>query len=327
MTVDEYHQSLRPLEKACGLAGTEWVCIPNPLVGWGCEGTVVWKFRILLRHITLVFRCWRNASHAHILIREFSTLPLLLVFPFLWPFRQRLFFVIHHNLQWVVRSTLERAGLFVLTRLGARWTLFETEELEGLSAFNIPSEQNLVLPHPVPEQSAQGIQTDLPVIGVVGYYRPEKGMEELLRLLADHFPDCQMVLGVPNPEELNGVPDGIRVVNTAADADYRQLLIECDVLVQNGAADRYRYRVSGPLADAAACGTAIVAPDFPLIRHQLLSPVPVGEVFESPGAMPDSVRLAIENVRAGHYDFNTYCAARSANALANHLDEFSNGKS
>ncbi len=274
-----------------------------------------------MRHVLLVFRCWRASCHRHILVREFSTIPLLVVFPLLWPLRGKLFFMIHHNLQWAVRSRVERFGMTALARMGARWAIFETQDFQGLEAWNIPSLQNLVLPHPVPEQATEEKNNARPVIGVAGYYRPEKGMDELLRLLIKHFSDCEVVAGVPNPEAVK-LP-GVRVVGTAADEDYRAMLARCDVLVQNGERDSYFYRASGPLADAAASGTAVVVPDFPLLRHQVNSPVRIGEVFQCLDEMPAAVRKAVESVRSGSYDFKAYGKARSAQALANVLDEFS----
>lgn len=305
------------------MAETGWVCLPNPLAGWGREGAVLWKLRVLLRHIALVFRCWGNISCPHLLIREFSTLPLLLVFPFLWPLRRKLFFLIHHNLQWAIRSGPERIGLSVLAKLGARWALFETQELDGASTFDISSPGNLVLPHPVPVEGSKVRKNgEHPVIGVAGYYRPEKGMDELVRLLQEEFPMFGILLGVPNPEAVTHL--SVATVSTASDAEYHDMLARCDVLVQNGTADRYFYRVSGPVADAAACGTAVVAPDFPMLGKQAAG---IGEVFQTLEDLPAAVERAVEKSRAGRYDFDVYCSARSASALANHLDEFSNGKS
>jgi len=341
MKPDQYHPSLRPLEEACRLAESDWICLRNPLVGFGERrsliGKLLWKGAVMLRHAALVFRCWAVCSHPHILIREFSTWPLLLVFPLLLPLRRKLFFVIHHNLQWAASSRIERAGFTALARLGARWVLFETQELAGLEALDIPSGQNLVLPHPVLESGVSPIilaspeNTKIigltpparPVIGVAGYNRPEKGSGELLKLLAECFPDCELMLGTANPETISGLPGVVQIVDTASDEAYSRMLAQCDVLVQNSASNRYFYRVSGPVADAAACGTAVIAPDFPLLQHQITSPVPVGEVFQRLEKMPQAVQTAIESARAGKYDFAAYCAARSAQALAECLDRFS----
>ena len=322
MKAEEYHSSLRPLEEACRLAQSDWLCVRNPLVGWSREGSILWKARVMLRHVALVARCWGAARHRQILVREFSTIPLLLVFPFLWSLRKKTFFLMHHNLQWADRRPAERFALAMLARLGAQWALFETQDLPDLRLFRIPSALNLVLPHPVSlPMPRQDSAPRRPLIGVVGYYRPEKGMEDLLRLLAESFVDCEVVAGVPNPEALSHL--SIRVVDTSSDEAYRRLLGRCDVLVQNGAEESYFYRASGPIADAASCRTAVVAPDFPVISHQLTSPVPVGEVFSTLGDGLESLRRAVEKSRAGQYDFETYCAARSARSLAERLDDFS----
>jgi len=313
MKIDAYHQSLLPLEEACRLAQSRWICLPNPLVGWGCEGTLCWKAGVLLRHFALVLHCWRTASDQHILVREFSTIPLLIAFPLLWPLRCRLLFFIHHNLQWAARSPVENFAFRLLTRCGAQWAVYEVQPNSATVS--------LELPHPVPRRVVGDKSAGRPVIGVAGYYRPEKGMDELLLLLKKHFSDCDILAGVPNPEAVR-IPS-VKVINTITEADYRAMLARCDVLVQNNARDSYFYRASGPVADAAASGTAVVVPDYPLMRHQVLYPVPVGEVFQTLEEMPDAVRRAVDRARAGKYDFDAYCAARSAQAVADQLDEFS----
>ena len=177
---------------------------------------------------------------------------------------------------------------------------------------------------------------------MAGYYSPEKGIDQLVRLLKENFPPetksreagakrpatersevetLGILLGIPNPEAVQ--ISSVEVVNTASEEDYRAMLSRCDVLVQNGSKDSYFYRASGPIADAAACGTAVVAPDFPMIGKQAAG---VGEVFQTLEKMPDVLRVAIEKVRAGGYDFSSYCAARSARALAKRLDDFCDEK-
>ena len=291
--------------------------------------------------MVLVFRCWKAASRRHILVREFSTLPLLFISPLLWPLRKKIYFLMHHNLQWAARSRIEDFGLTALNRMGLRWAIFETQDFpmfgsersgrgsaiagqrpEGEAKFCIPSHRNLMLPHPVLKDFSNVRKKSAPpVIGVVGYYRPEKGMDELLRLLTEKLPDCDIIAGVPNPKAVK--ISSVKILNTASDESYRRMLAQCDVLVQNGARDSYFYRVSGPVADAAACGTAVVVPDFPLLRHQISSPVPVGEVFQCLEKLPEAVRTAVAKARTGEYDFRAYCDARSAQALADQLDAFS----
>jgi len=327
MKAEEYHKSLAPLQEACPLAG--WICLPVPLTGG--------KPMILLRHFALICNVWRNRKR-QILVREFSTLPLLLVFPLLWPLRKQIHFLINHNLQWAARDPLERFGLAMLARLGTRWALFESRlslHPQSVERFNIPSERNLVLPHPVSERVFEPWRSgERPVIGVAGYYRPEKGMDELIRLLKEKLPKFVILLGIPNPEAAAHLD--VEIVPTGSDEEYFAMISRCDVLVFNGAADSYFYRASGPVADAAACGTAVVAPNFPIIGKQVAG---IGEVFQAlekkQGAgsacfqglekMPDAIRTAVEKVRAGQYDFKTYCTGRSAQALAALLEQFKNG--
>ena len=328
MNDEDYHKSLRPLEEACRLAG--WQLLTCPLTGG--------KLMILLRHLSLVFKIYKIRDQ-RILVREFSNLPLLLVFPLLWPLRKKIYFLINHNLQWAMRDPLERFGLTLLAKIGARWGLFETQSFQGVENFGIPSERNLVLPHPVSTVgrtllSAQKKEA-VPVIGVAGDYRPEKGIDELIGLLKkingrrdSRLPMVGILLGVPNPEAAAHLD--VETVCTDSDEAYFEMISRCDVLVQNGAAGSYFYRASGPVADAAACGTAVVVPDFPMLGKQAAG---IGEVFQtletgSAGRpLPEAIRTAVEKAQAGRYDFDAYCAARSPQALAEILKRVANGTS
>ena len=140
MRAEDYHRSMEPLKAACDRARSGWVCLPVPLTSG--------KAIILLRHGMLIFKVWKNRRR-RILVREFSILPLLVIFPLLWPLRKKVWFVVHHNLQWAVRNPLQRFGLRCLALMGAQWALLETQDFQGLEKFKIPSSRNLVLPHPV----------------------------------------------------------------------------------------------------------------------------------------------------------------------------------
>lgn len=313
MRAEEYHKSLAPLEEACRIAG--WACIICPLTGG--------RLMILLRHFSLIFKIYKIRDQ-RILVREFSTLPLLLVFPLIRPLRKKIYFLIHHNIQWAMRDPLERFGLTMLARLGARWVLFETQDVPNLGKFNIPDARNLVLPHPVLSVGQTFLSAQqkyaVPVIGIAGYYRAEKGIDALIGLLKEKCPEFGILLGVPNPQAAAHLD--VETVSTASQEDYFKMIARCDVLVFNGEKNSYFYRASGPVADAAACGTAVVVPDFPILGKQADG---IGEVFQSLEDLPAAVQRAIEKVRAGQYDFESYCAARSAQMIANQLKPFKNG--
>jgi glycosyltransferase involved in cell wall biosynthesis len=323
MKAEDYHKSLRPLEEACRLAG--WKLLTCPLTGG--------KAKILICHFALVSTVWKNRQR-RIFVREFSNLPLLLIFPLIWPLRKKIHFLINHNLQWAVRSSLEGFGLSMLAKMGAQWALFETQYFQclkknkgagsacfqSLENFSIPSGKNLVLPHPVSSDWKKGEKEDQPRVGVAGYYRPEKGMDDLIHLLKEKLPMFGILLGVPNPEETAHLD--VETVCTDSDETYFEMISRCDVLVFNGSSDGYFYRASGPIADAAACRTAVVVPDFPIIGKQIRG---IGELFQCLEKMPEAVETAVAKVRAGEYDFDSYCATRSAEALADILNGFADG--
>ena len=317
MKAEEYHKSLRPLQEACRLAG--WVCVTCPLTGG--------RLMIFLRHLLLVFKVYKTC-HRQILVREFSNLPLLLVFPLLWLRRKKIYFLINHNIQWAVRDPLDRFGLSLLAKMGARWALFETQCFQGLEQFGIPSANNLVLPHPVLSVGQTFLSArkseSVPMVGVAGTYRAEKGMDELIGLLKkingrrdSRLPTVGILLGVPNLEAVRHLD--VETVCTDSDEAYFEMVSRCDVLVFNGEKDSYFYRASGSIADAAACGTAVVAPDFPMIGKQVAG---IGEVFQCLEKLPETVEEAVASVRAGEYDFAAYGRERSVQALAEQLRGF-----
>lgn len=311
MKAKDYHKSLKAIEAASQSA--QWGYLSCSLTGG--------KGMILIRHFLLVFKCYRHCSFP-ILIREFSTWPLLLFFPLLWPLRNRLVFLIHHNLQWAVRNRIERHGFLSLKKLGIRWALFETQSLKGAESLHLPSDRNLVLPHPVPKRTGWGggARSVRPVVGVIGYYRSEKQMDLLVHELKKNCPEFSVLLGIPNPEDVRSAE--VDVVCTRSDEQYFGVISRCDVIVFNGERRRYFYRASGPIADAASCKTAVVAPNFPVIKRQVDG---IGEIFQSFDDLPDAVRRAVWRVRSGQYNFEAYCAARSPRAIAEKLRQFSDG--
>jgi hypothetical protein len=328
---NSFHAALRPLSAAALRTRCGMVCVPNPLsddggLGWA-EGArwaaVRHKALLLRRHLVLARTC-RRLGDRPILVREFSTIPLLLAAPLFLPLRPRVRFLVNHNLQWAVCGGAERWAWRVLQRLGFRMVFFETTDLNLPPAYGLARSGHGAIPFPIPARSSGNRPSrapgTLPRIGIAGHRRPEKNMEKLQTQLLDA--GCgrwRVAIGSPDPG--GGVAAGLEWTDTSSPAAYREFLRGCDVLVLAPREDAYRYRPSGVLADAVAEGTPVVAPGFPLFHRQLSWPCAVGEVFERPEDLPMAIERAMAGSAAGAYDFAAHRAARGAEALARRLDE------
>ncbi|MGH6945446.1 MAG: hypothetical protein ACREH6_14665, partial [Geminicoccaceae bacterium] len=289
----------------------------------------LYTLSLLPSHLRLASQLWRRRDHDLLLVREFTTLMLLVVWPLIWALRERTCFLINHNLQEAHQRRFERAALRILYRHGLRIACLETPA--GLAELGLPPDETriLVLPHPLgalapprPDSPAA-----LPVIGVIGSVRPEKSSEDvlamLLRLREQGRLKARLVLGCPESEVRERWWNrGFEVFDTRSRAAYLDALDLCDVVVLNYRRDRYLYRASGVVADAVARRAAVVCPDFPLIRHQLSVPARVGCPFQKIGNLEQAITEALALRPTLSEAAQQHESARNPRALAALLDAF-----
>lgn len=338
-----FHQSLDILERAARCVRVNGVCLPVTLapaggLGWAERfgvGAARHKAFILAQHFRLVRRALPHLRQGKpVLVREFSTIPLWLVASALRRWRARLFFLVNHNLQWALNQRSEAWAFRRLERRGFRFVFFETLETPAMREWGFDPARHAMLRHPVPDMPPddtvpRSSLRDRPFIGLIGHFRPEKGMMAALRILGrEPLLRERLAVGVPNTEEFlrvwsaapgDGLP--LRVENTAGDDAFRAFLGQCAVVVLNYSARDYAWRPSGLLADCARAGVPAVIPDLPVQRVQLTWPTPVGEVFQGLEDLPRAVFQALEKGARGGYDFGAYCRARGVEAIAAALDE------
>jgi len=332
----ELHGALGPLQEACRTAGflyaDDLMAEPPPVPGV-CGGpftALLRKGRVARRHARFALRVLRMEEGRCLLSRDFSSIPLAFLFPLLRSRRERLFFTVNHNLQWALQRPEERAAFRRLGRAGCRFVFFEFVPEEGLRRLGLEAANGLAIPHPVApgpfrRRRAGGIET----VGVIGEYRPEKGIDELLGRLVT-LP-WRVLLGLPNAETFRarspfGSHSKLEIIDTSDPDIYRRTVAECDAIVLNHPPGAYRFRASGLIADAAAAYVAAVARRLPVLEQQVTSPVPVGELFDDLDGLETALKRADARLCEGGYDFEAYCAARSARALAGILDPFRESK-
>lgn len=327
----DYHGSLGPLKEACRIAGIlyagDLMCFCRSS---GPAAVLLRKADVAYRHFRFAVRVLCAGRNRTILVRDFSNIPLALIFPLLRPFRARLLFIVNHNLQWALNRPLERAAFRLLGRLGCRFVFFEIIPQDGLRRIGMNAHNCCTLPHPVPSveyrrASCHGICT----AGIPGEYRPEKGTDELIRILLT-LPLKKLRVCVPNAAVFRrrspfaAHPD-VEVVDTASPADYRQAVAACDVIVLNHPASGYEFRASGLIADAAAAQVPVIVPELPVLEAQISLPVSVGECFKTSGRLADAFMKTDQNLRAGTYRFEDYARARTPAALAERLRSMTGG--
>jgi glycosyltransferase involved in cell wall biosynthesis len=230
-------------------------------------------------------------------------------------------FLVNHNLQWTVGSRPERMAFAGLVKRGCRFVFFEQ-----LPAHNLV-QSGAVLLHPVPETdyrraSGHGVGT----IGVIGQYRPEKGIDELLEQLKPLAGNFRVLLALPNPSVFrkaarHGDADWLSLRDTSGFDAYLQAIAECDVVVLNHPAEGYEHRASGLVADAAAAHVPVAVRNLPMLSSQVQVPVCIGETFGGLSEIPACIERIVHGLGQNKYRFGEYKDARSGRALAERLAE------
>lgn len=330
------HQALQPLLEAATRTRARVTVLPVPL-HWRERPWLPRPVEVLVKavrfigpHVRLAGQLWRRRDQDLIVVREFLTALLIIVWPLIWPLRARVHFLINHNVQEAHRRGLERHVLRLLHRTGCRFACFETTA--GFAELGIlpDPERFLVIPHPLadaPLTRPAPATGEQPVVGVIGAVRSEKGsteiLETLLRLRAQGQLQARLLLGCPEADVLAlWQGRGFEAIDTTQREAYLAALDRCDLVILNYQRERYQYRPSGVAADALARGTAVVCPDFPLMREQLSTPAAVGAVFEGPDDLPAALARALALRPTLAAALAAHQRARDATALARLLDDF-----
>jgi hypothetical protein len=327
------HGGLQPLQQAAALTRARVTVLPVPM-GWrfaaGRLEHTLKPLVLLGAHLRLAARLWRRRDHDLILVREFVTVFLMVVWPLIWPLRNRLCFLINHNLQEAHRRALERGILRLLYRTGIRLACLETTA--GLAELGLAPDPRriLVLPHPLGDLASARPKADPAgeaVLGVVGKMRAEKGAEEIQRTLLDlrerGEPALRLMIACPEADVRDDWRHrGFEAIDTGDRSAYLDALDRCDVVVLNYRRDRYFYRASGVAADAIARRAFVVCPDFPLMRHLVTEPAPVGALYAELEDLGPAIREVLALRGSASDPWEAHARARSPAAIAGLLDAF-----
>jgi glycosyltransferase involved in cell wall biosynthesis len=318
-----YHGALAPLQMACEEAG--WAYVDDLMA---VKKGRFRKLGIALRHFGLLKKLRSFRANQPVLVRDFSNLPLRFIFPFLsHEKRRRLFFVVNHNLQWALKEESQKRAFIHLARQGCRFCFFERVPEALLKDWGIDPTQSIALPHPVGKtawtrERKGGVET----IGVIGEYRPEKGIDDLLDFLKPLASRYRILLAIPNIDEFSrdsshGRASWFDRLDTSSAEAYQQAVAGCDLIVLNHAEKEYLWRASGLIADAVSARVPVLVRNLPVLSAQCLDPVPVGACFRGLSELPEYVEVVSNGLKEGKYDFSTYQTARSGLEIAHYLEQ------
>ena len=322
----DYHGALEPLREACRISTADILWVEDLLRASPACGTLLRKCVVAIRHLYFIPRVWRLKKNQHALIREFSNVPLALIFLLILPWRKKLFFLVNHNLQWAAARLAEKTAFCLLGRMGCRFVFFEQIPEETLRRLGINLKRCFSIPHPVPATGRFRTRPGgIKKIGVIGQFRAEKGIDGLLQHLEALSLDYDITVGVPNVEEFKkyskfAAGTWFEMKDTSRSDAYRDTLFECDVIVLNHPASSYQFRASGLIADAVAARVPVVIRSLPVLEAQISRPVRIGESFDDLCGLEESLKKTDEKLRNGAYRFDEYIQARSIAELAEALN-------
>lgn len=306
--------------------------IPSRGLGWLPPSLAI-DLRDWLGHLALVPFTIRHRRADLVLVAGFRTFLLAVVLIGLWPFREKLLFVVHHNLQFAHVRFFDRS-FKLLCRLGVRFAFLEGEDGLGELGVGRDEDQFLVLPLPLPTavvaaaaarpRPAAGKPVE---IGVVGRDLPEKNAEDLLQHLLDlqtagELPG-RLLLASDNRALLDlWAAKGVETLETRAYTDYLAALARVDVVVLNYAREFYCFRSSSVINDAAGLGTPVVCPDYPVFRRQVSEPARIGVTVETLEEIGPAIHAALELARREPGNFGVWARQRSASEFSRRIDAF-----
>ncbi|MDJ0691176.1 MAG: glycosyltransferase family 1 protein [Xenococcaceae cyanobacterium MO_188.B32] len=271
------------------------------------------------RHIAMGLRALKFKDNHAIFVFEAYNQHFLFLLPLLALTKKEIFIMLHGNQQFAMNSKIKYLGLLYLKiylksleRFKA--LLLEIDDDILPPKVQLPERAKIVIPHPcrsdyLPNlKPGERLSSDTKIkIGIVGIIRADKPIGKLIKKIQEYQTkteqNCELIIGTPKkqkPAYLDKL--GIELRDTTTEKDYIRVLQEIDILVIHYDRDRYYYRTSGVISDAASCGCYIVASDYPLIKHQITYPVTIGSTFTDFEELETILDKAIDSVLTNGQD-------------------------
>jgi hypothetical protein len=306
-------------------------------VSWIPNRVLRRRLEEMLFHVSVARKVRQLADIDLVVVFEFFVGSALLAYPILLLRRKPSLIFLMWDQQFATQSWLRYFCLLVFRAylMFARALVVQTEIPDTClpSRYRLPNQKTLVLPLPSQSRLSPGRQlgerrcADEPIrIGIVGTPRRDKPLleQEFLNHVVDSvrsIPNAILVIGCPKellfPDLMLPKDVACTFRDTTEKGAYYSLLRELDVLVTNYSKAGFYYRSSGVVMDAANCGAWVVCPDYPVLRHQVEWPCPVGVVYSEmarlPTAIAEAASLARQRGCDPHWD---WIAGRAVERIA-----------
>jgi hypothetical protein len=265
------------------------------------------------RHLAMGIEGFKAKNCDTLFVFEAYNQHLLLLLPLLALTRKNIVIMLHGNQQFAIHSKLKYLGLlylklFLILFERFKVILLELDDYLFPEYVRLPENSKIVIPHPIVRELTPslplGVRTPTSnkiKIGIVGIIRADKPIGKLLDRLQEFLPtntEAELIIGTPiqqQPAYLEKL--NIPIYDTTQERDYFKTLQEIDILITHYDRDRYYYRTSGVISDAASAGCYILASDYPIIKQQINYPVPIGDTFTTFDELPNKITQAIAFVR------------------------------
>ncbi|MBW4520428.1 MAG: hypothetical protein KME16_12105 [Scytolyngbya sp. HA4215-MV1] len=288
------------------------------------------------RHIATALRAFQLKDVDCIFLFEIYLQHVFITLPLLALTGKEILICLHGEQQFAEKNIIKYIGLLYLKLFlklfKSKIVLFEIDDKILPEKVRIHSKSKIIIPHPI----RSDVEPTLPLgshkpdnepikIGIVGMIREDKPIFELAKRLAAYTKQadsgCELIIGLPFYQKTEKIEQlEVQLYDTTQESEYFNLLKKLDILVAFYKGDRYYYRASGVVNDAVSCGCYILASDYPVIQHQLLSPVEVGKTFQTFDELESRISEVIPHIRSHGKDNQwLWREGRTAKTIAKQL--------
>ncbi|MGL5874085.1 MAG: glycosyltransferase family 1 protein [Xenococcaceae cyanobacterium] len=318
-----FHPALKDLlliDRYCSEDKVEFLSIETELPDWFKNLTtsipvyaIGLNIRREYRHIAMGLRALKLKQCDVLFVFEAYNQHLFVLLLLLTITRKKVLIMMHGNQQLAMESKLKYLGLLYFKMYlkifkNFKAILLEIDDDVLPSKFRLPSSSTIIIPHPsiskvTPRlKPGERLSADRKIkIGVVGTIRQDKPIAKLITKLQEYVTShshCELIIGTPFSQKPNYLDKlGVKLYDTTREEDYFELLKKIDIIAIDYEKNRYYYRASGVAIDAACCGCYVIASDYPVIKHQVNSPIEVGNTFSNLDELESKLDRAIVHIK------------------------------
>jgi len=239
------------------------------------------------------FAAYKLSKKDFIFLREFISPLFCISAIILFPLRKKLLLNVNHNLQRFEHRIIHRLSIKFIDLLGYSFFVFEYNN----TPFNL-KHKIVSIPFLLQDIKLPIAEKEPPTIGIVGGFRKEKKMEEILAgllTLNKENNNFNILFACDDQKVLDANQNNnVLLINTKSIENYNIAINSVDILVFNYSELDYKIRHSGVITDSISKGKIVIAPDFPIFQEQLSTPERVGFNFESLDYLEESINDAID---------------------------------